>query len=167
MHRLGRKLETPPALTKGSPIGVPVPGKKRNILNTGISISTLSLRRTIRPPISCQSQIAMAVIEWHRGWLGNSAGGESELPAALCSPYPVRRKSKGPARQLMLKALLSAAVSDVAAASFLRLSAVGTGGATNERAGAMASRRENKGLRALLLISLRAWSADSSAFATS
>ena len=41
-----------------------------------------------------------------------------------------------------------------AAASFLRLSAVGTGGATNERAGAMASRRENKGLRALLLIAL-------------
>jgi len=46
-------------------------------------ISTLSLRKLIRrPPLSCQSQIAMAVVEWHRGSLGSPPGWPSLVLAS-------------------------------------------------------------------------------------
>ena|ERR1700681_659804 len=51
-------------------------------LGRSYRLDTLSLHGTTRqPPLSCQSQIAMAVVEWPRGWLPLS--GISSAPAML------------------------------------------------------------------------------------
>ena len=63
------------------------------LISAGISDLNFISHRTIRqPPLSCQSQIAMAVVEWHRGWLGSPAGWASlvlacNLPPTNTSPH--------------------------------------------------------------------------------
>jgi hypothetical protein len=53
---------------------------RRHRIKPDFPISTLSLHRTMRrPPLTRQSQIAVAVVEWHRGWLGSSAGWPGSL----------------------------------------------------------------------------------------